>query len=213
MCASSRDFITAVAPCILASGSPRRRELLASLGLAFTVQVPPPGVEPLPEPGESPAAHVVRSAFAKAQNCITSSSFCNSTHPIIIAADTVVALDGHIFGKPSNAAEALSFLTRLSGRTHEVTTGVTIAHAQGILSFHTTTRVTFWDCPPAMLRAYAADDEVLDKAGAYAIQGKGAFLVREICGSWTNVVGLPVTEVVQCLFANSLAAPALPPQR
>ena len=207
MNASSRNMLTAVAPCTLASGSPRRRELLTSLGLAFTVQAPPPGVEPLPEPGESPVAHVTRSAFAKAQSSVKIVPANAFPHPIIIAADTVVALDGQIFGKPAHAAEALSFLTRLSGRTHEVTTGVAVAHAARIISFHNTTRVTFWDCPPALLQAYAADGEVLDKAGAYAIQGKGAFLVREICGSWTNVVGLPVTELAQCLLNNALAVP------
>ena len=190
-------------PCILASGSPRRRELLSSLGLAFTVQAPPPGVEPLPEPGESPEAHVARSALAKA---LSGLAFANTApHPIIIAADTVVSLAGQIFGKPASHDQALAFLSRLSGQTHAVTTGVAIAHAGGILSFQATTHVTFWDCPAPLLETYAADKEVLDKAGAYAIQGKGAFLVQKICGSWSNVVGLPVTELVVCLLDNHLA--------
>jgi len=126
---------------------------------------------------------------------------------VIIAADTVVALEGVIFGKPRNPAEALCFLQALVGTTHEVLTGCAVLYKGEMTSFFARTAVTFWNCPTPLLAAYAATDEVLDKAGAYAIQGNGAFLVEKIEGSFTNVVGLPVAELAAALLEKGIASP------
>jgi septum formation protein len=117
---------------------------------------------------------------------------------VVLGADTVVALGDEVLGKPRDAPHALETLTRLRGATHEVHTGACIVDADGgVRDFVVTTAVDFWPAPMAMVQAYAESEEVLDKAGAYGIQGRGAFLVKAVRGSYTNVVGLPLAEVLE----------------
>lgn len=186
-------------PLILASGSPRRRELLQGLGLEFAIQ---PAVNPEPAflPGDDPHEHALLAAAAKAGEVADS-------HPdtVILAADTIVVVDGDVLGKPRDRAEALTMLSRLAGREHQVITGCCIlvraetAHARHEECFAVRTRVWMADFGKETLAAYAATGEPLDKAGAYGIQERAAFLVERIEGSYTNVVGLPLCEVVLSL--------------
>ena len=181
----------ALLPLVLASGSPRRRELLASLGLTFRID-PGNGEEPRPEPGEAPADYALRAAKAKALPVA-------KAHPeaVILAADTIVVLDGDILGKPQDTADAEDMLARLSGRIHQVVTGCCLRTPEGVTElFAVSSDVTMRRSSRAELAAYAATGEPLDKAGAYAIQGLGGFLVRRVEGSYTNVVGLPLSRVL-----------------
>lgn len=193
----------ALLPLVLASGSPRRREFLHSLGLSFEVYANG-AAEPDPLPGEPPADYACRAASAKAASVA-------ALRPggVVIAADTVVALHGEIMGKPRDRADAVRMLSRLAGHTHEVVSACCVALPDGTReTFHAATRVTMWDAPPAALAAYAATGEPDDKAGAYGIQGVGAFLVESIDGSWSNVVGLPVAELVRLLLRHGIIEPA-----
>lgn len=200
-------FVTST-PITLASASPRRRDLLTGVGVICDVL--PAGVEePAPEPGEAPAAYALRMARLKCGDGA-------SPGTVRLAADTVVAVDGQILGKPTNDADALRMLTLLAGREHEVTTGVCLANglatgddpAPDPVAFAVTTRVRFVDVDVAVLRAYVATGEPRGKAGAYAIQGQGSALVAGIEGSYTNVVGLPLAEVVQVLLGWGAVVPA-----
>jgi len=192
-------------PLILASGSPRRRRFLTDLGLTFTVVVP--DIEEKAEPGESPADFVWRLALHKAADVAIH-------HPAswILAADTVVVLDNEILGKPADAADAVRMLLRLSGRTHRVLTGFCLRHARENRTIQgaATTDVLFAPFGRHEAEAYAATGEPLDKAGAYGIQGKGGFLVQRIDGSYSNVVGLPLAEVVEAMVRRGVIAPAIP---
>ncbi len=205
---------------VLASASPRRRELLAGTGLAFDVFAAEPCAEPSPFAGEPPEMFAERAALAKALNVagmVSRSAALRAKEQavlpgaIVIGADTVVSLDSVIYGKPENPDDAFFILRRLAGRTHLVSTGCALigpfAPHQAAVSdklpravFSVTTRVTMHNWPDNILRAYASDPEPSDKAGAYAIQGKGAFLIKSIEGSWSNVVGLPLTEILQALM-------------
>lgn len=187
------------AQLILASGSPRRRDFLAELGLAFEVRVT--DIDETPQPGEQPAACVARLSREKAQGVDLPTAW-------VLAADTVVAVDGEILGKPGDADEACAMLMRLSGRWHEVWTGFSLCRqATEKLCTHTVcTKVRFLSLTPELCRAYVNTGEPLDKAGAYGIQGKGCFLVPEINGSYTNVVGLPMTEVLEVLLHHKVIA-------
>lgn len=187
-------------PLILASASPRRRELLQQAGIEFEV-VTCPAAEPAVEAGESPSAFAVRAAEAKALSVAR-------RHPgrWVLGADTVVALDGQVLGKPRDATEAATMLRRLSGRTHQVHTGVALVCApeDGRVVRRcevVTTSVTFCDLDEAQIAAYVASGEPLDKAGAYGIQGAGRALVSEYRGSYSNVVGLPMETLTQMLQA------------
>ncbi len=184
---------------ILASGSPRRRDFLAVLGLAFEVRVT--DIDETPLSGEQPADCVARLARKKAQAVDQPSAW-------VLAADTVVALDGEILGKPGDEEDACAMLMRLSGRWHEVWTGFSLfRQATGELCTKTVcTRVRFLELTPELCRAYVRTGEPLDKAGAYGIQGKGCFLVPEISGSYTNVVGLPMAEVLEALLHHKVIA-------
>ncbi|EGY24807.1 septum formation protein Maf [Desulfovibrio sp. A2] len=194
-----------LAPVVLASASPRRREFLESLGLAFEVYGNG-AAEPDPLPGEPPADYARRAAEAKAASVAASRPGCPGS--VVIAADTVVALHGEIMGKPQDRADAVRMLTRLAGHTHEVVSACCVALPGGTReTFHAVTRVTMWNAPPAALAAYAATGEPDDKAGAYGIQGVGAFLVESIDGSWSNVVGLPVAELVRLLLHHGAIEP------
>lgn len=192
-------MFSATCPFILASGSPRRKEFLARLGLEHLVR--PASVDETPYPAESPIDFAKRMAITKARQIA-------ALHPdaCILAADTVVALDSRIFGKPRDPQEALAMLTALQGRTHEVTTGFAIvAPPRQIEEVHSaTTLVTFAAFAEPILQAYVRSGEPMDKAGAYGIQGIGSFLVQSISGSCSNVVGLPVHAVVQALLRHGL---------
>ena len=173
---------------VLASASPRRRQFMDEWGLPYTV-VRPAGVEPRPGHGESPAAYALR-ALADA-----------GADGLILAADTVVALDSDILGKPADDTDALDMLRRLSGRRHEVITGVCCLFPDGSSAgFADTSAVRFHAWPDDVLRAYVRSGEPADKAGAYAIQGQGAFLVESVHGSWSTVVGLPVSRLAALLL-------------
>ena len=255
---------------VLASGSPRRRLFLSEWGLPFEL-ARPDGAEPLPLPGEQPDAYTRRAAAAKAYAVAASldrtgaqTSVSTQDKAIILSADTVVAVDGDILGKPQDAAHALAMLQRLTGRGHEVisavclllplpagaaektsgnasgnasgsilgnTSGATPGSVPGTahdtdknaacqscgaeeLIFSDVSRVYFHPWPESVLRAYVDTGEPHDKAGSYAIQGQGAFLVDRIEGSWSTVVGLPVTQLAHLLlhrgFMRPCASPRLP---
>lgn len=191
----------ALTDLVLASASPRRCELLMLAGLDF--EVLPGAAEPEPEAGEAPAPFALRAALAKALD-----AFGRRPQAVVLAADTIVVLDGRILGKPRDMADALHTLTELSGRSHEVITGCAIcAPGRAPETFSVSTLVTLAPAPKAALEAYAATGEPMDKAGSYAIQGRGGFLVRRIEGSYSNVVGLPVAEVLAALAARGFIAP------
>lgn len=179
---------------ILASESPRRREILKSVGLKF--KTIPAHVNEDYLAGESPRAHVKRLSRDKAL-------VIARKHPEawVLGADTIVVIDGMILGKPKNKAQAKKMLERLSGREHKVFTGFTIAHrASGICQTKVIqSAVRFKTISPEELNWYIACDEPYDKAGGYAIQGKGAYFIQTIRGSYTNVIGLPLCEVLETL--------------
>ncbi|MCI0572830.1 MAG: Maf family protein [Myxococcaceae bacterium] len=184
---------------LLASASPRRRELLGQLGLPFSVEAA--DVDERPLPGEPPRAYVTRIALAKA-------GALAARHPgvLVLAADTTVVRDGEPLGKPTDDAEALRMLASLVGRTHEVLTAVALDGA--FLAHHVEeTRVHMRAATPGELAWYVATGEPRDKAGAYAIQGRGGFLVDRIEGSYSNVVGLPLAQTVQLLAQAGFALP------
>lgn len=189
-------------PIVLASGSPRRRELLADLGLTFDVH-PSPLEEPAPEAGESPADYVLRMARLKTMD--VADRFRGTT---VIGADTAVVLGNRIMGKPTNRLDALDMLTALSGETHQVVTGFCVVLPDGgLASDAVTTDVDMRESTEAELLAYIRTGEPMDKAGAYAIQGVGTFLVTGIRGSYTNVVGLPVAKVLDVLLSREVVVP------
>ena len=197
-------FITLV-PFVLASGSPRRRELLSLLGLTFSI-VEPDSPEPEPDQGEMPAAYALRAAKHKALAVAAS-------HPeaFVLAADTVVAVDEMILGKPRDTAHAIRMLEALAGREHLVVTGCCLAAPGGAaVDFTVSSRVSVSWLDPMVIAAYVATGEPMDKAGAYAVQGKGAFMVESVSGSYTNVVGLPLCEVVDMLINIGVIVPRKP---
>jgi septum formation protein len=175
---------------ILASGSPRRAELLRGAGLAFEIVIP--DIDEAPRPHEAPADFVMRTAREKAESI-------SAAGAVILAADTAVVDGARILGKPVDTADAAAMLRSLSGRTHEVMTGVCLCFPGGAGCFHTETRVTFRDLSETEIAAYVATGEPMDKAGAYAIQGGAAKMVRRVEGSYSNVVGLPLCEVIEKL--------------
>lgn len=180
---------------VLASGSPRRRELLARLGVPFTVAVA--DVDETPQPGEAPVDLVRRLAAAKAETVAVDGT-------VVLAADTIVVIDGEILGKPVGADDARRMLRRLSGRTHLVRTGVAIRSSSGTAVEVVTTTVTFGPVGPATMEWYLATGEPFDKAGAYAVQGAGDVLVESVRGSVSNVVGLPLATVATMLAAAGI---------
>ena len=178
---------------ILASGSPRRRELLTQAGIEYTVE--PADVEEITN--ETLPAKVVEDLSRIKAMAV------RKNHPgeIVLAADTVVAFDDKILGKPKDEDDAFNMLTSLSSRKHQVYTGVTIVYSDGtVKTFSECTDVTMYDNSPEQIRAYIASKEPMDKAGAYGIQGLGAVLVKEICGDYNNVVGLPLARVYRELY-------------
>jgi septum formation protein len=177
---------------ILASVSPRRQELLSSVGLKFKI-IPAHVNEEYLE-GESPREHVRRLSQSKA---ITISR--KNPDAWVLGADTIVVIDGLILGKPKNKREAREMLERLSDREHQVFTGFTLIH--GTAKVHKTkvirSAVRFKKISPEEMQWYVNCDEPYDKAGGYAVQGKGASFIKSISGSYTNVIGLPLCEVLE----------------
>ncbi len=182
---------------ILASASPRRKELLRRFDLDFEVR--PADVDETPFPGEDAAAYPLRVAVKKA---MAAAAAAEDENAIVIAADTAVIVDDDILGKPADETEAEVMLSRLSGREHVVVTGIGLADtASGrTLSAAEQTIVYFHPLSDAEIRAYIASGECLDKAGAYGIQGKGALLVRKIDGDYFNVMGLPLGRLYRLLL-------------
>ncbi len=188
-------------PLVLASGSPRRAELLRQAGLEFELRHPTV-VETRVCAGE-PAALARTRAEQKAESVAQ-----EVPERIVLGADTIVVVDGGILGKPSGPEEAREMLEALSGRWHRVITGVALAAGDGeqawlLESDSVSTEVSFRELTRAEIEAYVATGEPLDKAGAYGIQGRGALLVREIRGCYCNVVGLPLSRVGEMLTAAS----------
>ncbi len=186
--------LTLTHPLILASASPRREELLRLLGLDF--QVIPSRVDETFFVNEKPAEHVLRLAENKAHAVA-------QLHPQswVLGADTIVVIDGEVLGKPVDPPAAAAMLEKLSGRTHEVFTGFALLRLAARIAIRQEVRasVTFRNISADENLWYIRSPEPYDKAGAYAVQGLGAFFIKEIKGSYTNVMGLPLCEVVDAL--------------
>lgn len=182
------------AKVVLASASPRRAELLESAGVRFDVV--PGHIDETPLPGEEPVPHVLRLAREKAAEVAA-----REDGRLFIGADTIVLCDGEIMGKPRDDWDAARMLKKLSGRGHQVITGFAVLDREGGRSINraVTTNVFFKPLTAEEIDAYVATGCPLDKAGAYAIQGGAAYMVERIEGSYTNVVGLPLCEVVASL--------------
>jgi septum formation protein len=185
------------APLILASGSPRRSELLRRAGVAFEVQTP--DVPELQGAGESPLDFVRRLSAAKAG--AVASHLPASPARLVLGADTIVVIDGRVLGKPTDSVNADELLAQLLGRTHQVITGVAIVDPGGGRTWQVQveSRVEMRAASTEDRAAYVATGEGLDKAGAYALQGEGRRFVERVVGSETNVIGLPIDESLALL--------------
>jgi septum formation protein len=186
---------------VLASASPRRRELLTQAGYAFEIH--PAHIPEDPLPNEDPIAYVTRLARQKAEAVYQQLA---PTHPelIVLGADTTVTIDKEILGKPENTEDAARILRLLSGRTHRVITGVGVITATQIQVAAEVTAVQFLSISEEEIAAYIATGEPMDKAGAYAIQGQAARWIPRIQGCYFNVVGLPISLVDTMLEAQPL---------
>ncbi|MAA72573.1 MAG: hypothetical protein CL679_12705 [Bermanella sp.] len=184
-----------MADLLLASASPRRRELLEQIGVSFISE--PQDIDETPLLDESPEAYVERLAREKAQQGAQQSSLP------VLGSDTCVVLDGEILSKPNTKADACAMLSRLSGRSHHVLTAIAICTNKlgepELMSQVVSTEVQFNPLAPTQIEDYVATGEPMDKAGAYGIQGKAAVFVAGIVGSYSNVVGLPLMETAQLL--------------
>jgi septum formation protein len=183
---------------VLASASPRRQELLRNAGLEFRVE--PADVPEIPLPGEAPPDYARRLALAKARAVYQKPS--SSVSDLVLGADTIVLVDEHILEKPRDAADAVRMLRLLSGRTHQVTTGVALVGGGFEDVRSETTSVTFDRLTGDDIAMYVAHGEPMDKAGAYAIQGIASRWICRIEGCYFNVVGLPVPLVCRMLRAH-----------
>ena len=179
---------------ILASQSPRRRQLLGQIGLDHFIVRPARGEE-IMDPALSPAQLVEELSRQKAREVAGASA----PGDLVIAADTVVAIDGRVLGKPHDREEACAMLSALSGREHTVYTGVTVCRDDRMLTQHEATQVRFRPLSPREIQAYVDSGEPMDKAGAYGVQELGALLVEGIRGDYFNVVGLPLCRLGQML--------------
>ena len=179
---------------ILASASPRRVELLTLLGLHFEIM--PSDVDETFLNGETPREHVLRLSEEKARR--VSERYPDAW---VMGADTIVIINGEVLGKPRTPGEAKDMLGKLSGQVHTVFTGFTVTRMSGdvIISNAVESSVLFREIPEDEMAWYVRSEEPYDKAGAYAVQGMGAFFIKEIRGSYTNVMGLPLCEVVDVL--------------
>jgi septum formation protein len=188
---------------ILASHSPRRRELLAALGIVFEVM--PADVDESTATGETVQGHAMRLAGQKAW-AISS----KKPDAVVLGADTIVVVDGAVLGKPTDEGDAVRMLERLSGRTHEVLTGIAVITPQSDQAYAQVVRtaVVMRGLEPREIAAYVATGEPMDKAGAYAAQGMASAFITRIEGSYTNVVGLPTAEVAGLLLTLGAIEPA-----
>ena len=197
------DAFSARPELILASGSPRRRELLAHLGVAFRVLT-----SDIPEisvySGPADVARDLAEQKARAVAAVLGGQTPEGQPALILAADTLVALNGEVLGKPADAAQNAEYLRRLSGQTHRVYSGVALLAVSGLLSAVECTEVTFRELSEVETLYYAASGEGLDKAGGYGIQGLGMALVSRIHGDYSNVVGLPLARVASLLRGAGL---------
>ncbi len=186
---------------ILASQSPRRKQLLEDLG--YTLQILPADIDESPKDGEMPTELVGRLSREKAEasRALAQSQGLTDTDGLLVAADTIVWHEGVVLGKPKDAESARAMLRDLSGKTHHVSTGCTLIQldsarrAQETRTFVETCDVEFWPLTDAQIDAYVATGEPMDKAGAYGIQGLGRVLVKGIRGDYYTVVGLPVSRL------------------
>lgn len=173
---------------VLASSSPRRKQLLEMLGIPVVIR--PPEVPEIPLPNELPRPFASRLARSKALSVPGS---------LVLGADTIVVIGNEMLGKPIDPADALRMLLRLQGRTHEVVTAIALKHGEDVYEAMDVTKVQFRPATEAFLRDYIATGEPMDKAGAYGIQGFGAALVERIEGDFFSVMGLPVRLVLDLL--------------
>ncbi len=206
------NITTAPDTLLLASASPRRREILDQMGVRHEVLlVPaPPGEDEPRLAGESPEDYVCRTAREKAQRArawlrANRPAQQGRAEPPILAADTTVARGDRIFGKPADAAQAAEFLTALSGATHEVLSAVVLDTGSQTLEALSRSEVTFAELTQREIDAYCRTDEPMGKAGAYAIQGRAAMFVRRIEGSHSGIMGLPIYETSLLLRQAGLA--------
>ena len=190
----SQDFV------YLASGSPRRRELLQQIGVPF--RVVGTAIDEAVLPDEAPLQYVARLAAAKAEAGWERSR--DFAHAPVLAADTAVVLDGRILGKPTDCQDAEGMLRQLSGRTHEVFTAIALRTANGLQSRISRSEVTFRSIAAAEARGYWETGEPSDKAGAYAIQGLGAIFIADLRGSYSGVMGLPLFETAELLVGAGI---------
>ncbi|MEE9256435.1 MAG: Maf family protein [bacterium] len=181
-------------PLVLASASPRRERLLRETGLSFEIDAPPPEEEDGVDPSLPPEERARERARAKAAWAVE-----RRPGAVVLGADTVVVLEGEEMGKPVSPGDARRMLVRLSGRKHQVVTGFALAFEGNIKTFAVRTEVRFRMLEDAVIDRYIASGEPMDKAGAYAIQGAGGSLIDSVRGSYTNVVGLPLPEVLSAL--------------
>jgi septum formation protein len=199
---------------VLASASPRRRELLAQCGFSFTVH--PTTIPEDPLPNEDPIAYVVRLArqkaetvFAEITKASASEERASAPPQVVLGADTTVTIDNQILGKPENAADAARMLRLLSGRTHRVITGVAVVTTTQTEIAAEVTGVRFLTLSEEEIAAYIATGEPMDKAGAYAIQGRAARWIPRIIGDYFNVVGLPLALVTTMLESVGIGSTSL----
>lgn len=184
---------------VLASTSPRRKELLELVNIPFVIRKQ--DVDESVIKTDNPALRAEQLSLYKAKHV----PFIDSNE-VILTADTVVAFEGNIYGKPNHHEEAFQMLSRLSGNIHDVYTGVTIRSQEKIVSFVEKTMVEFWPLSKEEIHAYIATKDVYDKAGAYGIQSQGAALVKKINGDYYNVVGLPISRIVRELKEFNIKA-------
>ena len=185
---------------LLASASPRRRELLTQLGVHYDCE--PADIDETLRASELPTDYVLRMAKSKAARVAERHNLHQCT---VLAADTTVVIDGDGLGKPSDLMDGLAILARLSGRTHTVMTGICLHTSAEVITQVVQTDVQFVQLNREMCESYLATDEPWDKAGSYAIQGLGGAFVRAIHGSYSNVVGLPLAETWQLLSSHGIA--------
>lgn len=181
---------------VLASASPRRKEILENLGLEF--EICPSDVDETIKGKISPEDAVIEISKAKALSCLEK----YKDDVLVISADTVVCLDNKIIGKPKDESDAFDILKSLSGKSHFVFTGYTLATNDKIVTGAAKTQVVFKELSDKEILWYIGTKEPLDKAGAYGIQGKGSVFVKEISGDYLNVVGLPVSEIFDKIKGN-----------
>ncbi len=181
---------------ILASQSPRRRELLGLTGLPFIVRAA--DIDETMDPGRDPFDEVARVSRLKAE------AVARKPEDVVIAADTIVVCEGEVLGKPRNEADAFRILSLLSGRHHEVMTGMTVVCGDKAITHTEVTKIHFRELHPEEIRAYIASGEPMDKAGAYGIQGRAALFADEMVGVYYNVMGLPVCRLAVILRSLGL---------